>query len=76
MGALKEEECKMLTERDIAHEAGDFWVLRDRAMRRYVVMRSGLTHSTFAQTQQQYAALSKRIEEALLHFNDLTNVKG
>ena len=34
----------MRREADIMHERGAFWVLDDRTS--YVVMRSGLTHST------------------------------
>lgn len=34
-----------MTEADIAHEVGDFWVARDRRHRQYVVYRTGITHS-------------------------------
>ena len=35
-----------MTERDIMHENGAFWVLRDKARSAYVVFRTGATHST------------------------------
>lgn len=34
----------MLKEKDIVHENGDFWVLKDRD--RYTVFKCGITHST------------------------------
>lgn len=34
-----------MTEADIMHENGDFWVGRDRSNRAYVVYRAGITHS-------------------------------
>lgn len=30
---------------DIAHEAGRYWVLRDRKQKCYTVFKSGITHS-------------------------------
>ncbi|MRN79443.1 MULTISPECIES: hypothetical protein [unclassified Brucella] len=34
-----------MTEADIMHENGNFWVGRDRSSKAYVVYRAGTTHS-------------------------------
>lgn len=34
-----------MTEADIAHENGKYWVFKDKRQKRYTVFKAGITHS-------------------------------